>query len=139
MKDIVLCHINLFCTKSTKYRSDRLDVNYDVNPRREVLYVIEIVVKLRPDIFDVGHMPLIYLRPPRYTRTNDVPITIEGKLSFIPARQRQRFRTWPNPTHFATQNIDELRKFIDPRPAKETPEPGYSVITVGGDGMCSII
>src|SRR4051794_13967661 len=100
--------------EAAQHRPDRARDDQQVEPEGEILDVIEIVLELPEHVLDIGDMALLHLRPAGDAGTDDVAIAVEGELAFIPLRKRDRLGARADPAHLALDDVDDLRKLVDP-------------------------
>src|SRR6185503_5023620 len=88
---------------------------------------------------DLRDMALVDLRPARNARLDHVTVAIKGQLGRVPARKNLRFRPGPNPAHFPSEDVEDLRNLIEPQLAKPSPNARDPIVIVEGHRRAALV
>src|SRR6266480_1192988 len=78
----------------------------------KVLDIVQLIFELAFCVFDIGSILILYLRPASDSWSDAVPAPIHRNYLLQHLAKFRLFWAWANQTHFATQDIDQLRQFI---------------------------
>src|SRR3984885_10512553 len=106
--------------------------NVQVASERPVLCVVEVVLQFFIGILEAVAIGIHDLRPAGYPWFYVVPQMEEGDLFRQPIHEVRPFRTWADETHFAPENVDQLRKLIQVKYPQHTANRGNPLVVLGG-------
>src|SRR5688572_13546132 len=93
-----------------EHRLHRPEEDQNVQPGREVLDVVEIVLELEGDLIDPAHITLVDLRPAGDAGLHDVTVAVERNARHEERRKALRLWTRTDPAHLTAQDIEDLGK-----------------------------
>src|SRR5688500_15334219 len=96
-----------------------LDENKQVERRGHVLDVEEVILELFQRVFDAGPIRVTDLRPAGNAGLDNVTLAVKADLASQFRDEFRPFRTWPDKTHIATQDVPQLRQFVEARASKQ--------------------
>ena len=114
----------LACAGSREHRLQRLEEDQHVEPGREVLDIVEVVLELEGDLIDPAHIALVDLSPAGNSGFHDIAVAVKGDARHKERRKALRLGTRPDPAHLAAQDVEDLGKLVEAGLAKKRSEPG---------------
>src|SRR5688572_31625465 len=88
----------------------RLEEDQHVEPGREILDVVEVVLELEGDLIDPAHITLVDLRPAGDAGLHDIAVAVERDACHEERRKALRLWTRTDPAHLTAQDIEDLGK-----------------------------
>src|SRR5580704_16424044 len=92
-----------------------IDQDENIEKQAIVFDIVQIILQFLNRIFDGGSVLIAYLRPTGYPRLDAMPDVIKRNLLTELLDEKRPFRTRPDETHLAFENIEDLREFINPQ------------------------
>ena len=113
-------NIDSVCISAKKDSVDCFENNFQIKDERPVFNIKDVVICS----FGNGSIPpqAIDLRPAGYAGFYAMPFQISRNLFFKFLNEVRPLRTWTNNAHITFHDIDQLRKFINTEPPKESTE-----------------
>src|SRR3989449_8292048 len=125
----------------SEYDLNRLEQDLQVQPKRHVPKIIEVVADLLHLLLEGVRVPIVDLRPAGDSRPDRAPERVVRNrvarhLVQIADGQdheleiRQWVRPWTYEVHVATEDVDELWKLVEPEPPEQPPDACDPIIVV---------
>src|SRR3569832_1648406 len=114
----------LACAFRPQHDADRLEDDQQVEERRVVLGIIEVVFELLARIVDRGAIGVVDLRPAGDARLHHMALGIVIELLLQILDELRAFGARADEAHLALEHAPALRQFVDPRLADETTDAG---------------
>src|SRR5688572_23349501 len=92
----------------------RFEQDENVERRRLIFDVVEVVLKFFPRVLDRGAVRVADLRPSGQPRFDQTPLGVIRNLLFELLGEERSFRSRPDQAHFAANDVEQLWQFINP-------------------------
>src|SRR6185312_14727176 len=92
----------------------RLNNDGEVKEHRKMLDIEEVIFELGPGLLEAGAVNIANLRPAGEAGTDAMALVEEGNFAIEHFAEVRHFRPGTDQAHLTTQNIDELRQFVEP-------------------------
>src|SRR5690606_9196687 len=99
---------------------DRIEKDGDIEPEREALDVIEVVLQLLDRVVDGSGVVAPHLGVPGHTGAYVEPLAEIGDLPLELIDEHRPLRARPNEAHVASEHVPELRQLVETRLSQDS-------------------